>query len=135
MKATHSAVIPLRRKDGCLEVLLITSRRTGRWIIPKGFIEHELSPQESALKEAWEEAGLEGEATGGPLGTFLYQRKGNEWNVEVYLMHVTAERDHWPEENERQKKWVSLDEALELVDDEELRRLVRTAFSLEGGNS
>ena len=58
----QSAVIPyLEKEDGTHHVVLITTRKKKKWTIPKGIVEHELGPEKSALKEAYEEAGIEGE--------------------------------------------------------------------------
>jgi 8-oxo-dGTP pyrophosphatase MutT (NUDIX family) len=65
----QSGVIPYRRVQNQLEILLITSIRRGRWIIPKGLVEPHLSPAESACQEAWEEAGVVGQVDSKPLGS------------------------------------------------------------------
>ena len=70
----QSAVIPFRRRDGQLEVLLITSSNNKRWVIPKGVKEPELSPRKSAAREALEEAGIEGPVSGESIGTYAYEK-------------------------------------------------------------
>jgi len=73
---TQAGAIPYRMADGKLEVLLVTSRETGRWVIPKGHIDDGMTPQTAASQEAWEEAGVTGEITAKmPLGFVPYFKK------------------------------------------------------------
>ena len=126
----QSAAIPFRRHDGDLEVLLVTSVRRGRWIIPKGVVERDLTPAESARKEAWEEAGVSGEITGGPIGSYEYQKWGGTCTVSVFLLHVEDEKKDWPERKERVRRWVSFKKALKLVDDPDLCKVLKRAASM-----
>ncbi len=121
----QSAVIPRRRRDGELEILMITSRKKKRWVLPKGVIEPDLAPAESAAKEALEEAGIEGRVNAAPVGTYRYQKWGGTCTVDVYTMDVTTEHPTW-EEDFRDRQWVSLDEAAARVDEEELRRILHS---------
>ncbi len=104
---TQSAVVPYRVRDGMIEILLITSRRRKRWIVPKGIVEPDLSPSESAVREAWEEAGIEGEVATEPLGMYTYTKWGDVCTVTVYPMRVEVELASWPEEF-RDREWVSV---------------------------
>jgi len=120
---TQSAVIPYRRRDGRLEVLLISSRRKKRWVIPKGVKEPDLSPQDSAAKEALEEAGIRGRVSSKPIGSYAYQKWGGTCQVQVHTMGVEAVLDEW-DESYRDREWLSVDEAAERLTEPELRRLV-----------
>ena len=123
----QSAVIPYRYHNEKLEVLLITSRRKKHWVVPKGIIEPGLSPVTSALKEAFEEAGIQGEVpVEKPLGTYEYQKWGGTCQVRVYLMKVTREVNNWPEASFRDRCWVSIPEALNKVDQTGLQKLLQT---------
>ncbi|MCW8824299.1 MAG: NUDIX domain-containing protein, partial [Ignavibacteriaceae bacterium] len=85
-RRTHfdqSGVIPYRRKNGTLEVLLVTTIRKKNWIIPKGFIEYHLSPFQSAKKEAFEEAGVRGSNTTRILGSYKAKKNGSELLTKV----------------------------------------------------
>ncbi len=73
---TQSAVLPYRILDGRVEILLVSSRRKKRWVLPKGVVEPGLSAVESAVKEAWEEAGLEGLAASQTVGSYRYEKWG-----------------------------------------------------------
>ncbi|MEO5362680.1 MAG: NUDIX hydrolase [Magnetococcus sp. DMHC-8] len=120
---TQSAVLPVRHTRDGLELLMITSRRGKRWIIPKGVIEPHLSPAASAAKEAEEEAGVLGEVLPGPVGTFRYEKWGDTCAVQVFVMQVTRVLDSWLEEY-RSRAWLSLEEAMTRIDEPELRALL-----------
>ena len=121
----QSAVVPFRRVEGALEVLLITSRSRKRWLVPKGLLEPDMTPAESAAKEALEEAGVRGRTNEASIGEFSYKKWGGRCVVEVFPMEVTEELDDWDEKDERERRWVTLDEAVELVDRKGLRRILR----------
>jgi phosphohistidine phosphatase len=120
----QSAVIPYRIVEGKIQVLMITSRRKKRWIIPKGIIEPELSAADSAAKEAFEEAGLEGQVSTSPIGTYEYEKWGNICRVQVFVMHVKKVWDEW-EENSRAREWVSLETAIKRVQETRLKQILR----------
>jgi 8-oxo-dGTP pyrophosphatase MutT (NUDIX family) len=119
----QSAVIPRRQGTGGPEVLLITSHKKKRWVIPKGVVDPGMTPPESAAKEAWEEAGIEGTIDETPLGTYRYKKWGGTCTVEVFAMTVTAEAAEWPEANVRERKWVSLKEARRRLDETGLKAI------------
>jgi len=116
--------LPLRRKGGAYEVLLITTRRNERWIIPKGIVEPDLTPAASAEKEAWEEAGVRGRVEKPALGTYSYAKWGGSCVVKVFVMYVSEVLDAWPE-SERKRRWMGLREAERLVDEAGLKKLLR----------
>lgn len=125
------AAIPVKRQDdGKLEVLLVTSRETRRWVIPKGWPWPEVPDHEAAAAEAWEEAGVRGHILTDELGTYTYpkQRDGIVLTVDVtvYLLEVTEEERAWPEMDERQRAWFSPVAAAEAVMEPELKALLRT---------
>jgi len=122
----QAAVIPVR--DG--RVCMVTSRNGGRWVFPKGRIEVRQTAPQAALTEAWEEAGLRGDLTGGPVGTYWYEKRGRAHHVTVFVMEVASESDVYPELGERVREWVTPEQAAELVDEPELKALVRAAFGL-----
>jgi 8-oxo-dGTP pyrophosphatase MutT (NUDIX family) len=121
----QSAVIPFRRRAGAVDVLMVTSRSGRRWIVPKGIIEPDLSPADSAANEAWEEAGVRGSMRPGAVGTYQYQKWGGTCTVEVFALDVERLEDAWPEQDLRQRRWVGLDEAAELVREEGLAAMIR----------
>jgi 8-oxo-dGTP pyrophosphatase MutT (NUDIX family) len=116
-------------EDGIL-IALITSRRRGRWILPKGWPIKDRSLPASAAQEALEEAGCLGQIAMAPCGSFKYQKataKGYdiESTVEVYPLKVSYQCLDWRERRERNLAWVSLGQAASLVDEMELRHLLQ----------
>lgn len=129
----QSAVVPFRRKPGGVEVLLITTRRSGRWIVPKGIVEPDLSAADSAAVEAYEEAGVRGSVSGGPLGTYAYRKWGGTCTVEVFALEVGEECADWPERSQRSRRWAPLADAAEATDEPALGDLIRRlGFRLDG---
>ena len=120
----QSGVIPFQIKKKRIKILLVTSLKSKQWIFPKGIIENHLTPQESALREAEEEAGVGGEVLNIKLGEYSYLKWGGMCEVEVFPMHVTRILDDWPEADLRLRKWVSLEKALNLINKKELRDLI-----------
>ena len=121
----QSAVIPFQVKNNRIKILLITSLKTKQWIFPKGIIEKHLTPQESALHEAAEEAGVEGEVLNINLGEYSYLKWGGICEVEVYPLHVTRILKDWPEADMRRRKWVSIDKATNLIKKKEILNLLK----------
>jgi 8-oxo-dGTP pyrophosphatase MutT (NUDIX family) len=120
----QSAVIPYRMQNGEIEVLLITSFKRKRWVIPKGVIEPALSAGESAAHEAWEEAGLVGQVSTSSIGSYDYDKWGGTCHVEVFLMLVEKVLDDWPEAGFRDRQWVSVAEAAWRVNEKKLKQLL-----------
>jgi 8-oxo-dGTP pyrophosphatase MutT (NUDIX family) len=125
------AAIPVRRGvDGTWEVLLVTTRETRRWVVPKGWPWAERPDHEAAAREAWEEAGIKGHIRDEPLGTFRYDKRRSQGEivpvrVVAYLMEVIEELEDWPERAQRQRAWFSLDAAVETVFEGDLKLLLR----------
>lgn len=108
MKEQQSGVVPYRRLNGEIEILLITSRTTGQWSIPKGWIEDGLTPQASAAKEALEEAGVQGKVGEKAIGAYEYSKRGIDFVVDVYPFEVIMILDDWLEKKDRRRRWVPL---------------------------
>ena len=123
---TQSAIIPYRLEEGKLEILLITSIRKKKWIIPKGFIEFNLSAFESAKKEAFEEAGVIGTNETIELGSFTIKKYGGRTNIVVYSMEVEKFKDDYPEKNLRKRKWYTVEEAIETISIPEVIKMIET---------
>jgi len=111
----QSAIIPYKIEDEELQILLITSIRKKKWIIPKGFIEFNLSAFESAKKEAFEEAGVIGTNETFELGTFNLIKYGGLTKIIVYSMEVEKFKEDYPEKNLRKRKWFSVKEAVKTI--------------------
>ncbi|ACK66043.1 NUDIX hydrolase [Rippkaea orientalis PCC 8801] len=120
----QSAVIPYRFREGQLEILLITSRNSKRWIIPKGIIEPNMNPQDSAAQEALEEAGIKGKVSDIIRGSYTYQKWGSTCRVQIFTLEVDTIYIDWLEASFRKRQWVSLSEAIRLIQEEEVRKIL-----------
>jgi 8-oxo-dGTP pyrophosphatase MutT (NUDIX family) len=120
----QSAVIPYRIVHAETEILLITSRRRKRWIIPKGVIDPGTSAGESAAKEAYEEAGIRGRLSDAAVGEYRYEKWGGICTVKVFLLEVQSVLDTWPEASTRQRQWLTATDAARLVKEPELQSLI-----------
>ena len=121
----QSAVIPFRGRGDNLEIMVITSRRKRRWVVPKGVKEPDMSAPDSAAKEALEEAGIEGDVLPGSIGSYDYEKWGGTCTVDVYAMEVKKVYDDWLE-SFRDRQWVSLEEAAGRLGEEDLKAIVRS---------
>ena len=127
---TQFAALCHRRRAGRTEVLLVTSRGTGRWIAPKGWPVAGLTPAETALQEAWEEAGVRAVlASDRPIGSYVYDKitkRGLPVSVEtlVFSVEVQALEDDFPETGQRQRRWVDPDEAAGMVAEPGLKQIL-----------
>ena len=123
------AALPWRRGANGLEILLVTSREPRRWVTPKGGRMPGKTDAEAAAVEALEEAGVEGAVAHAPLGTFRYlkmlKRRAARWCVvSIYALEVRVEHDDWHERGQRERLWVSRDEAVRRVDEPDLKALI-----------
>jgi len=119
----QAGVIAYRVREGAVEVLLLTSRDTGRWLIPKGNIGGGMTPAQAAKREAFEEGGVKGSIEGKlPLGVYTYFKRlpsgeSRAAAVEVYLLKVKEQLKKWPEKGERRLAWVSAIKAISLIEE------------------
>lgn len=125
----QSAAIPFRYDEhGEVQILLVTSRKKGRWVLPKGHVRHGMVPHSSAAKEAFEEAGVIGRTETVAIASYVRRSKKveppGEMRVDVFPMAVTTEAPVWPEMQERKRKWATVREALKLVCDDNVRNAV-----------
>lgn len=127
---TQFAALCYRIRDGKVQVLMITSRGSRRWIIPKGWPIDGKTPAASALQEAWEEAGVQGRPDGRCLGLYSYSKieEGDEdlpCVAMVYAVEVKSLDKKYPEVGQRKRKWVSRKQAARMVDEPELARILQ----------
>ncbi len=122
------AALPVRRNNGRTEVLLVTSRDTGRWIIPKGWQEKGLKGHECAAREAKEEAGVKGKIDPQAIGHFSYIKTERSdrgaVDVTVFLLSVQKEYKRWREYGQRERAWFAVDAAAENVQEPELSSII-----------
>ena len=124
------AALPWRHTGAGREVMLISSRDTGRWVIPKGWPIKGLTPAQTAAREAFEEAGLGGIMSKKPIGEFEYgKRLGNgavqPTRVEVFALEQMVQHPDWPEQGQRKLQWFSVPEAADAVEEPELKEIIR----------
>lgn len=128
---TQYGALCWRRLRGTLQVLLVTSRDTGRWVVPKGWPMPDRTPEGAAAREAWEEAGVEGQVSDQCIGLFSYDKIISQTVsvpcvVAVYPLRVTGLKDRFPERKIRRRKWFTLDKAARKVLEPELSAILAT---------
>jgi 8-oxo-dGTP pyrophosphatase MutT (NUDIX family) len=118
-----------RADDGSQQVLLITSRGSGRWVIPKGWPTKRLKDHKAAAREAEQEAGVLGKVKSKPIGNYTYPKtdgaSAQSLRVAVFLLSVRRQRRRWPERDERRRAWFPVHKAAKEVSEPELRTLIR----------
>lgn len=124
--ARQAGAIPYRKVRGRGIEVLFVSTSSGRWSTPKGFIDPGRSAEETASIEALEEAGVIG-TVGVEVGTFEYERNGRMHSVRVFTLRVERVLDRWQEEAERERRWVSVQEAVEQAFHPDLGALIGRA--------
>jgi 8-oxo-dGTP pyrophosphatase MutT (NUDIX family) len=120
--------VPYRIRAGSVEVLLVTSRQTKRWIVPKGWPKK--TPRHTAKSEAYEESGVRGKLRRRALGSFEYRKKMTRGRkvkclLKLFPLAVRKQAKSWPEQQERQTRWFKLNEATSRCSDAGLARLLR----------
>jgi 8-oxo-dGTP pyrophosphatase MutT (NUDIX family) len=126
----QSGALPVLGHGPNLRVVLVTSRETRRWVIPKGWIEPDEAPHRSAAREAFEEAGLDGEAEDAPLGSYTYGKRTSRGTVIptevlVFRLRVSHMKRDWPERAERTRRLFTPEAAAALVQEPGLAELLR----------
>ncbi len=136
----QAGAIPFRYDNNDLRVLLITSRDTGRWVIPKGGVEKGFTAAQAAAQEAYEEAGIRGVLSALPLGIYTYGKRlrsgiAKPATVEVYALRVEKLLKHWPERAERRLEWMTVAKAAELVEEPGMALLLLRLEEIEAAIS
>lgn len=124
------AALPWRRSPDGIEILLVTSRETRRWVTPKGGRIAGRTDAQSAALEALEEAGVEGVITEAPIGTFRYlkvlKRRAPRWCVvALHALEVRVEHPVWHEQAERERAWMTVEQAAACVSEPDLAGIIR----------
>lgn len=127
----QSGVIAVQNGRLCM----VTSRSGRRWVFPKGQVDPGHTPGEAALLEAWEEAGLVGTLDPEPVGSYVYEKEGCTFHVLLFMMRVSEVREVWPERGFRERKWVTVHDAMERVDEPSLQELLKRIFNFERPNT
>jgi 8-oxo-dGTP pyrophosphatase MutT (NUDIX family) len=122
---SQSAVIPYRISKKGLEILLITSLKKKNWIVPKGYLEFNLTPFESAKKEAYEEAGVLGSNETLEVGSFKLDKPIGHCMIKVFTMEVYEVLEDYPEINDRKRKWFTPEEAVKAISIPEIGEMIK----------
>ncbi len=127
----QAAALPYRKSRGKVQILLVTSQRTGRWILPKGWPEPGETLSASALREAREEAGINGRISPAACGVYLHDKilptgLAQSYEVHVFPLLVESVKSDWPEKNDRVRNWVSQRKAARMVSEPDLAELITT---------
>jgi len=131
-KARQIAALPWRlAADGGLEILLVTSRTSKHWLLPKGWPIPGKSGLESALQEAFEEAGIQAKGPDSPLGRYAFVKVLHDetelaCTMSVYAVGQVAELPEWPEKEQRERMWFTQAEAASIAFDLNLSRFLAT---------
>ena len=128
-KRRQVAALPWRGEGDALRILLVSSRETRRWVIPKGWPMKDKTDFQAAATEAYEEAGLDGVIAEQPIGDYEYLKRLKSGaarlvRVDVYPLKVTGEREAWPEQGQRTLRWMTPIEAALAVQEPDLRDLI-----------
>ena len=113
-----------------LEILVVTTRQSRRWIVPKGWPIKRLTPSKSAAREAFEEAGVRGKIGARPIGAFRYKKTADEsgaaadCEVKVFPLLVKRQSATWPEAEQRVAQWVDPEKAISLIREPEMEAIV-----------
>lgn len=129
----QAATIAVRRKGETFQVCLIRKKESKKWGIPKGLVDPGDTHEETALHEAWEEAGLRGRLIGDAVGSYEYEKWDTTLAVAVYLMEVLEQHDDWQEAGFRVRKWTSFSEAASLLMNHPVRPFLDRVNSLLSG--
>jgi len=130
------AALPLAVQGGEVMVMLVTSRETRRWVLPKGWAEPHLAPHELAAKEAYEEAGLVGQVDSKLAGSYRYYKRlrdgrSRPCKVGVFRLWVSRQLEDWPEREQRETRWFTPAQAAMAVDEGGLVKLLLNLAILE----
>lgn len=127
---TQFGALCYRVKQDKVQILMITSRTTRRWIIPKGWPMNNATPHQAAVTEAWEEAGVNGKIRGNTLGIYSYVKRDDGARtpcvVIVFAVKVRSLASDFPEKGQRKRKWVSRKRAAAMVAEPELAQMIKT---------
>lgn len=121
----QSGVIPFTFKNKNLRILLITNSRKNKWLFPKGLVEKNMSKEESAALEAYEEAGVLGEVLNNRIGSYKINKYNSICKIDMYPLFVEKTLKSWPEMEMRKRKWINPDDIEKYIKDKKLLRIFK----------
>jgi phosphohistidine phosphatase len=110
--------------NGKIELLIIQTRSGKKWTIPKGIIDPGFTPQQTAIEESYEEAGIEGAIHGKQYADFSYQKWQTTCEVVVFILQVKTIHDSWPEKEWRKRRWISRGDDLKIIKYHPLEKII-----------
>lgn len=113
----QSGAVPFRKEGKKIFVMLITSTKRKHWLVPKGLVEPDMRPNESAAKEALEEAGVTGKISSRMIGKYNYSKWGGTCRVNLYALKVDKVLRNWDEKHFRRRRWFTLEQAASVVNE------------------
>ena len=132
IRLAQSAALVYRWTQTGPRMLLVTSKGTRRWVVPKGGIKPGRRPHESAAEEAFEEAGVSGRIARSCIGVYGYRKTNRGYGaycmVRVYPMKLTAQLANWPERKQRRREWVAFDVAAARVRERDLKKIIQSFY-------
>jgi 8-oxo-dGTP pyrophosphatase MutT (NUDIX family) len=126
------AVLAVRHRGTLDELCLIRRHDAARWGIPKGFVDSGMTPEEAAVQEAWEEAGIRGDLVIPGVGAYTYEKRRSILTVKVYVMRVTAVSATWPEMQFRERRWSAIREAVSELAQHPVAGVLKIHIAAEG---
>jgi hypothetical protein len=120
-----------KKRDASIRIMLVTSRQTRRWIIPKGNVDDGMTPHAAAAQEAEEEAGVRGKISRNPLGSFTYDKRivggiSITATIIVFPLAVREVMDEWKESKWRRRRWFAIDEVADAIEEPELHEIINS---------
>lgn len=135
----QAAALPWRRTPSGIEIMLVTSRGRGHWLLPKGWPDRNERLHDAASREAYEEAGLKGIVAMQEFGRYFYHKRmaasAIACEVSVFPLRVVRVADKWKESGQRSRKWMGPSEAMEAVQQPDLRALIAAFFETAARNA
>ncbi len=132
------AALPFRARLGGIDILLVTTRQTRRWLVPRGWPMKGRKDHEAAAQEAYEEAGVIGKVRKHPIGAYTYQKRllsrVEPCRVMVYLLRVEAELESWQERDQRRRQWFDQSEAALRISEPRLAAMILRLGRMGGVN-
>lgn len=119
----QAGVIPFTIKNKKLRLLIITNSRRNKWLFPKGLVEKNMTREESAVMEAYEEAGVMGEIIPNKIGSYEIEKYGSLCRIEMFPMLVEKVLLSWPEDKIRKRKWIASDEVEKYIKDKKILKI------------
>ena len=129
MLIKQAAALPYIFRNGIIELLIVQTRSGNKWTIPKGIIDPGFTPQQTAIEESYEEAGIEGAIRGEQYSTFSYKKWQCTCEVAVFILQVKTIHENWPEKEWRMRRWISSGDDFKIIKYQSLEKIITNFLS------